>query len=109
MKDFFDIWLAMYQFDFNGGNLAGALKKTFDHRKTDLPKGRPLFAEEIYNEKSDRQILWKAFLRKNDIENAPEKLAGVAKEIEKFLIGPLDAVSKGVEFNAEWQASGPWK
>ena len=54
MKDFFDIWLAMHQFDFNGLNLVGALKKTFNHRKTNLPKECPLFAEEIYDEKSDR-------------------------------------------------------
>jgi len=109
MKDFFDIWLTMHQFDFNGVNLAGALKKTFDHRKTDLPKEHPLFAEEIYDEKSDRQTLWKAFLRKGDIKNAPEKLATIAKEIEEFLIKPLDAISKGLEFNAEWKSSGPWK
>ena len=109
MKDFFDIWLTMHQFDFNGANLAGALKKTFNHRKTDLPKERPLLAEEIYDEKSDRQTLWKAFLRKGDIKNTPEKLAAIAKEIEEFLIKPLDAISKGLEFNAEWKSPGPWK
>lgn len=109
MKDFFDIWLMMHQFDFNGVNLMGALKKTFNHRKTDIPKGRPLFAAEIYDEKSDRQTLWKAFLRKGDIKNAPEKLATIAKEIEGFLIKPLDAISKELEFRAEWKLSGPWK
>ena len=33
----------------------------------------------------------------------------IAKEIEEFLIKPLDAISKGLEFNAEWKSSGPWK
>lgn len=109
MKDFYDIWLMMRQFDFNGLNLSGALKRTFEHRKTDLPKEQPLFAEEIYDEKSDRQTLWKAFLRKGDIENAPEKLAITAKKIEDFLIKPLDAISKRLEFNGQWEAPGPWK
>ena len=63
MKDFYDIRLMMRQFDFNGSELAEALKRTFRHRKTYLPEHRPLFAEEIYDEKSDRQILWKAFLK----------------------------------------------
>ena len=109
MKDFYDIWLMMRQFDFSGSNLAEAVKRTFEHRKTDLPKDRPLFAEEIYDEKSDRQTLWKAFLRKGDIKQALEKLAITAKEIEEFLIKPLDVINKGNGFNAEWKAPGPWK
>jgi hypothetical protein len=80
MKDFYDIWLMMRQFNFNGSDLVEALKRTFEHRKTDLPAGKPLFVEEIYDEKSDRQILWKAFLRKGNIKHAPEKLAITAKE-----------------------------
>jgi hypothetical protein len=109
MKDFYDIWLMMRQFDVSGSNLAEALRRTFKHRKTDLPKAKPLFAEEIYDEKSDRQTLWKAFLRKGDIKHAPEKLAITAKRIEDFLIKPLNAINKGDDFNEEWKAPGPWK
>ena len=94
MKDFYDIWLMMRHFDFNGSNLAEAMKRTFEHRKTSLPQHKPLFAEEIYDEKSDRQTLWKAFLRKGDIKHAPEKLAITAKEIENFLIKPLNTIKK---------------
>ena len=109
MKDFYDIWLMMRRFDFKGSNLTEALKRTFKHRKTDIPKAKPLFAEEIYDEKSDRQTLWKAFLKKGDIKHAPEKLATTAKGIEEFLIKLLDAINKGNEFNKEWKAPGPWK
>ena len=109
MKDFYDIWLMMRQFDFDGMNLAVALKKTFEHRKTELPYGRPLFAEEIYDDKSDRQILWNAFLIKGDINHAPDKLYETAKAMEKFLIKPLDAIYKGREFKKTWKAAGPWK
>ena len=109
MKDFYDVWLMMRQFDFSGLDLAEALKKTFEHRKTDLPKAKPLFAEEIYDEKSDRQTLWKAFLSKGDIKHAPEKLAITAKEIENFLIKPLEAVNKARVFKEGWKAPGPWK
>ncbi|MBI4744600.1 MAG: nucleotidyl transferase AbiEii/AbiGii toxin family protein [Actinobacteria bacterium] len=109
MKDFYDIWLMMRQFDFSGSNLTEALKRTFEHRKTDLPIGKPLFAEEIYDEKSDRQTLWRAFLRKGDIKYAPDKLATTAKEIEKFLVEPLNALNKRIEFSKEWKASGSWR
>jgi len=109
MKDFYDIWLMIRQFNFNGLDLAEALKRTFEHRKTDLPAGKPLFAEEIYDGQSDRQTLWKVFLKKGNIKHAPEKLAITAKEIEDFLIKPLEAINKGQEFAGEWKASGPWK
>jgi len=109
MKDFYDIWLMMRQFDFDGLKLVEALKRTFKQRKTSLPKSKPLFDEEIYDEKSDRQTLWKAFLKKTDIKHAPEKLSVTAKAIEKFLIEPIVAVNKSEKFNAKWKAPGPWK
>jgi len=92
MKDFYDIWLMMRQISFDEERLAEALRKTFRHRKTPLPRGSRIFDEEIYNEKSDRQALWKAFLRKEDIKGAPEKLSDIAKEIEEFLTKPLDII-----------------
>lgn len=109
MKDFYDIWLMTRQFDFHGSSLVEALKRTFKHRKTELPKHKPLFAEEIYDEKSDRQILWMAFLKKSDITYVPEKLHTIANDIENFIIKPLIAISKGNEFNKIWEAKGSWK
>jgi hypothetical protein len=109
MKDFYDLWLLLRRFDFDGGKLTAALKSTFNHRKTPLPGHGPVFAEEIYDEGSDRQTLWQAFLKKGEIKLAPEKLSETAQEIEKFLIGPLDAIRKGQGFDKEWQAPGPWK
>lgn len=109
MKDFYDLWLMPRQFDFGGTRLIEALKRTFKHRKSTLPGHKPIFAEEIYDDKSDRQALWSAFLRKGEIKHAPEKLSKVAQEIEKFLIGPLGAISKGQGYDQEWKAPGPWK
>ena len=109
MKDFYDLWLMMRRFDFDGSRLAEALKRTFNHRKTPPPQDEALFAEEIYNEESDRQTLWRAFLKKGDIKHAPGKLCITAEKIEKFLIKPLNAARKNQEFNKEWKAPGPWK
>lgn len=109
MKDFYDIWLMMCQFDFDGLRLVEALKRTFKHRKTSLPQRKPLFAEEIYDVKSDRQTLWRAFLKKGDIKHAPGKLRSAASGIEKFLIKPLYAIKKDQGFDKEWKASGSWK
>ncbi len=67
-----------------------------------------MFAKEIYDEKSDRQTLWKAFLNKGDIKHAPRKLSSVAREIERFLYKPLNAINKSAKFDTQWKASGPW-
>ena len=109
MKDFYDIRLMIHRFDYNGSKLAEALKRTFTHRKTSFPKDKNIFAEEIYDNKSDRQALWKAFLNKGDITNAPQELSAVAKEIERFLSKPLDAIKKDRKFIGKWMAPGPWK
>lgn len=109
MKDFYDLWLLIRRFDFNGENLAEALKKTFTHRKTPLLQEGPLFAEEIYDENSDRQTLWKAFLNKGQTKHAPEELGATAKIIEKFLVKPLEAIALDKKFDGKWKAPGPWK
>jgi len=109
MKDYYDLWVMTRRFDFKGENLAEALKITFRHRKTPLPKQSPLFDEEIYDSKSDRQILWRAFLTKGQVKQVPEKLSVVAKTIEKFLIKPLIASSISGKFFEKWHAPGPWK
>jgi hypothetical protein len=109
MKDFYDIWLMMRKFEFDGLNITQALKRTFEHRKTELPQSRPLFAEDIYNDTSDRQKLWIAFLRKGYIKHAPDKLSATAKAIEKFLIKPLDAIHKGLTFKQTWNIAGKWQ
>lgn len=109
MKDFYDIWLMMRQFEFKGTNLVEAIKKTFKHRKTDIPQDKPLFDDEIYDMKSDRQTLWSAFLRKGDIQHAPDTLSVIAEEIETFLIEPIIVINSEVKFNKTWKSPRGWK
>lgn len=109
MKDFYDIWILMRSINFSGIKLSEALKNTFEHRKTILPEKSPLFDEEIYDKNSDRQILWTAFLKNNDIINAPQELYNIAKQIERFIVEPLKGIHGQKEINKEWIAPGPWK
>jgi len=109
MKDFYDIWLMTRQFEFNGANIASAIKKTFNNRKTEIPHKKPLFADEIYDEKSDRQMLWSAFLKKGDIRHAPETLSVTAREIESFLIKPIMALNDNVAFDKTWKQPKGWE
>lgn len=94
MKDFYDIWLMIRSFDFDDSLLAKAIKKTFEHRNTSIPEKSPLFDEKIYDKKSDRQALWKAFISKNDIKNTPDKLSIIAEQIEQFLLKSLESIER---------------
>lgn len=93
MKDFYDIWLMTRQFTFDGNNLAAAIKATFKHRKTELPSGKPIFPVEMYDEKSVQATMWKAFLKKGQLKNAPDTLNAVAKAIEEFLSKPITIIT----------------
>jgi len=50
---------------------------------------------------------------KKDIKNREASVRALiqnkAKEIENFLIKPLDAIKKDYEVNKEWKAPGPWR
>lgn len=85
MKDFYDLWLISRQFEFDSEKLSQAIQKTFQHRGTKLPQSVPLFSESIYDKKSVQATLWKTFLKKENIETAPDNLKEVATAIEKFL------------------------
>ena len=108
MKDFYDIWSMMKQFDFEGGALAQAIQKTFKHRNTTLPKAVPFFSSAIYDKNSVNSMRWKSFLSTTQINNAPADLVVTAKSIESFLLGPVNAISDGRDFIAHWNAPGPW-
>ena len=109
MKDFYDVWLLARKFDFEGTNLSDAIRKTFKRRKTGLPEKLPLFSEDIYDQKSDRQTLWKAFLKKTQNQKAPETLNEIALFIEDFLAEPIIAIHTDQNFTFKWKAPGPWK
>ncbi|MGA2091461.1 MAG: nucleotidyl transferase AbiEii/AbiGii toxin family protein, partial [Endomicrobiales bacterium] len=98
MKDFYDIWLMIRQFNFKGYDLSEALKGTFNHRKTSFPEHKPLFEQVFYEEKSDRQVLWKTFINNSEFNHVPEKLSIIVREIEGFLIRPLEIIKENQEF-----------
>jgi hypothetical protein len=109
MKDFYDVWLLSRKFDFVGTDLSEAIRKTFKRRKTALPKKIPLFSKDIYDQNSDRQTLWKSFLKKTNTKNTLETLNEIALSIENFLASPIIAIHTGQNFTFKWKAPGPWK
>ncbi len=106
MKDYYDIYYLANKFDFDGGTLTKALKKTFENR------GHAFTMEQFeqvmaFAENDAMQKKWKAFCRKIDIKT--DDFNTVLKTIKEFLVEPFMATVENKEFEEKWTASdGRW-
>jgi len=107
MKDFYDIWVLSQSFHFDGEQLSQAIRQTFENRSTPLPATPTVFELSFAQEKGKR-VQWQAFIRKAQLEGAPEDFETVAAAIRVFLSPVVVAVAEGRVFRAEWKARGPW-
>ncbi len=108
IKDFYDIWMLAQQFDFDGQTLATAIQKTFGHRGDAIPE-RPAAFGDAFTRNPIKIILWKNFIRKSRLNNAPETLDAAASSIAEFLVPLVGAIAQGKAFELHWKAGGPWK
>lgn len=102
MKDFYDIWLLVRQFDFDSATLVEAVTQTFEHRGTPLPEQLP-FSDEFVDLK---QTQWQAFHRRLGVGHVPESFRGITAVLNDFLallINPGENPHK-----KQWKAPGPW-
>ncbi len=67
MKDFYDIRVLSDIYSFNGELLADSIKSTFTNRDTEIPEV-PMFMQNSFRVDPQKQIQWKAFIRKNKFE-----------------------------------------
>lgn len=101
MKDYYDIYYLANKFDFDGGTLTKALKKTFENR------GHAFTMEQFeqvmaFAENDAMQKKWKAFCRK--IDTKIDDFNTVLKTIKEFLIEPFTAVVENKKFEEKWTA-----
>lgn len=109
MKDFHDIWTLARNLEFDGERLSEAIRRTFERRKTDLPKSAPTaFTPEFYDDKA-KQTQWRAFLNKGLATKDNISLADVATAMQDFLTPPTKALISGKSFKMRWPPGGPWR
>ncbi|MBX9681373.1 MAG: nucleotidyl transferase AbiEii/AbiGii toxin family protein [Gemmataceae bacterium] len=108
MKDFYDLWVLRRQFDFDGGTLATAIRRTFAHRKTAVV-ARPTALTAAFGEDAAKQTQWQGFLRKTRLDDVPPSLQSVIDELAPFLVPVAAAVETRSAFEWFWTAPGPWR
>jgi len=107
MKDFFDIWLMLRQYDFEGPKLAQAIKKSFSARGTDI-SAKPVALTNSFAEEPAKAAQWRGFIRKNRLTNVSQDLGEVVKAIAAFLRPIAENLAANQPFRATWKAPGPW-
>ena len=91
MKDFYDVYQIFHKFDFDRQLLADTIKTTFKRRSTDIPVDVPIaFTQDFYAD-STKIAQWKAFLRKNSLEEI--ELSHVVSDIREFITPILKAIT----------------
>ena len=102
MKDYYDIYYLANKFNFDGGTLTKALKKTFENR------GHAFTIEQFeqvmgFAENDAMQKKWKAFTRK--IDTKTDDYSIVLKTIRAFLTKPFTAEIDNIGFSGRWSAN----
>lgn len=107
MKDFFDIWFLLRQFEFTGQALSDAIQETFTRRETEV-YGSPVALTKTFSDDPAKILQWRAFVRKNRIPVIPESISDVVAHIAYFLGPVAEALSRNKPFVGNWRPPGPW-
>ncbi len=90
MKDFYDLWILSKLFDFEGNILSQAIANTFKHRRIKIPDNEPFaFTEEFYLD-TQKQLQWKAFVRKFKPKEVIEDFGLLIAEVSTFIMPVLN-------------------
>jgi predicted nucleotidyltransferase component of viral defense system len=84
LKDYYDLWLIAETFELERAALAAAVRQTFARRETELPQERPTGLSEAYVDIWGDQ--WRTFLNRERMAAAPEQLATVIADVERFVL-----------------------
>lgn len=105
MKDFYDIWLLSRQFEFDGAELAEAIRLTFENRGTEIPEVIIAFTNEFIQSKNKQ---WAAFHKRLGQNHVPDNFAEIVDRVKAFLQPIKLALSSDKLFSARWSILERW-
>lgn len=105
MKDFYDIWLLSRQFEFDGSELAEAIRLTMENRGTEIPGIITAFTNGFIKSKGKQ---WAAFYKRLGQKHVPADFSTVVAGVEAFLQPLASALNTSDGFNQKWTVSDSW-
>jgi hypothetical protein len=109
MRDFFDIHALAMHGQFDGERLAGAVRATFERRRTTILADPPIALTAAFAEIEGKRAQWAGFVRKSRLASAPSDLASVIGGVAAFAGPVLAAAARGKAFSGSWPPGGPWR
>lgn len=109
MKDFYDIWVLGRHNAFDGSLLREAIRRTFERRRSHLPKSPPVALTSAFSTDPAKATQWRAFLRRARLAAGEPGLDEVIDFLAGFLLPVLGLGDPAVEAGATWRPGGPWR
>ncbi|KTD08341.1 hypothetical protein Ljam_2536 [Legionella jamestowniensis] len=95
LKDYLDLYVLLSNEQLNNQVLAQAIRATFTRRGMAVPDALPIgLIDEFANDLS-RESMWKAFLRKNELEQKP--LTEVIAVIRNLIQMPFSLANRCIK------------
>ena len=110
MKDFHDLHSLSVTFEFDGKTLVQAIRRTFEHRHTDLPaNGIPLaFTPEFYAD-DNKVKQWNAFCTKNSPYVERTEFKSIIAQLASFLAPVIQSARENRILNSTWSPARAWQ
>ncbi|HAT2053636.1 nucleotidyl transferase AbiEii/AbiGii toxin family protein [Legionella pneumophila] len=94
LKDYLDLYVLLSQEQLDNQVLAKAIHATFTRRGMPVPEVLPVGLTDEFANDPSRELMWKAFLKKNELEQRP--LVEVISLISTFIQTPMFLAKKAV-------------
>jgi hypothetical protein len=107
LKDYFDIAWLVEHFEFEFEQVRGAIVHTFKRRDSSLPKQLPLGLTETFATDAQKNIQWRAFLKKTHAHQ-PMALAETVDIIVCFLEPVITSLSQDNANKVKWFPKEGW-
>ncbi|MCE5270102.1 nucleotidyl transferase AbiEii/AbiGii toxin family protein [bacterium] len=109
MKDYYDLWTLVCNFEFGSKTLIEAIRATLVKRGRKLPESLPAGLGEQFAADSSKRTQWKAFIERAIPGRPVLELADVFHRLREFLEIPLCALTGDSFADWHWPPAGPWK
>ena len=108
MKDFYDIWLLIRLFSFEGNVLRKALQNTFNRRRTTFPASTPFAFTPAFYKDPQKTAQWTAFVKKSKPDIPVGDLSAVIADIAVFLSPVIESLQSNAPFEDAWVPDQGW-
>lgn len=110
MKDYHDIWMLSRTLEFDGQDLADAIRATFERRETELPAETPAELTREYTGQAETSRTWDTYRKglSAPANGLPEGFQDVADAIAAFVMPAAVAAASAAAFGKTWVPGSGW-